>query len=173
MRALLLTAVLLALCASSPAPAKNIGKSILDEEGTPGLSRSKIEPFAASEYRKFAGKGRGAINGEAFARTKGGSVIIFAGATIGLTPVTTHSSSWIQYDYLKAGGYFEMDHRTRPYTRKTMADSKGQFQFTGLPAGRYWLYGSLTWLAGLETQGGPVAMQVDVDATSQRAFLTP
>jgi len=105
----------------------------------------RLATFNEAEYKQYAGEGTATIHGEAFLKTRGGDVKKAAGNPVYLNPVTTYSTEWYERAIL-AGEPLELaDPRAIPFHRKTIADSEGRFEFTGLPAGEYYLACSIVW----------------------------
>lgn len=131
-----------------------------------------------SEYAPYAGQGTGSLIGQAFLKTRGGDVRYAAGNDVYLNPVTSYSTEW--FDVAIRGGQpiSEGDPRVQAFTRTTVADGEGRFEFNNLPAGDYYVVTWVFWevpsgaYGGMTTTGGPVGSKVTVrDGETTRVIV--
>lgn len=148
-----------------------------------------LPPFPAAEYASLQQSGSASVTGQVFMKTAGGTVQLGAGNAVILEPATSYSSAY----YAAYGnrdpepprdfyGQVEplqpsFDPRRDQYVRQTTADAQGNFQFSGLPAGRYYVSSKVVWLApvggGAWQQGGTVTQEISVaDGQGVRVMLT-
>lgn len=137
-------------------------------------------PFPEAEYRALPRTGTGRIQGQAFLKTMGGHVKTAAGNDVLLNPVTSYSEQWhLAYRHNQPLEPRESDSRVKPYTRTTVADGEGRFEFTHVPAGEYFLVTTVAWYAptgyrgGLRSQGGLIVDRIVVaEGETKKVILT-
>ncbi|GGX30567.1 hypothetical protein GCM10007242_41560 [Pigmentiphaga litoralis] len=152
MKRLLIIAVLLGMsaCATAPQPRP-----------------SARLPFNDAEYAALPKAGTGIVEGQIFARLRGGAVIKGAGSEIYLNPVTTLSQQW--FDEAMKGNEMagDADPRYLAAGRTAFADADGRFKFDQLPPGDYYVTGMIQWEAptqfGVARQGGRVINKVTAE----------
>ena len=124
--------------------------------------------------------GSGALHGNAFMRQKGGGVVTCAGADVSLIPVTGYATERLSRIYGQAPAENEVsavDIRTALSTRiefspdvpaykefmhKTKCDGQGEFDFSDLKDGSYYVTTYVVWEVGALRQGGFLATQTKV-----------
>ena len=132
--------------------------------------------FMEEEYALYRVKGSGRIVGQVFMKTRGGDVKYGAGSRVALNPVTSYSTEWFNLT-MKGVRISEADSRVDQFSRKTIADASGSFEFTDLPAGSYYIVSQVVWEhvsgSAILPTGGMVGQRVGVtnDQTT-RAILT-
>ncbi|MHC4473645.1 MAG: hypothetical protein ACYTDY_16365 [Planctomycetota bacterium] len=99
----------------------------------------RVQSFKKVEYAPYAGSGDCSISGRALMNTRGGDVKVGAGRTVYLTPVTAYSKRWLRDFALQGRRLPDTDPRVKRYSRETVADGEGRFEFRDLPPGRYYL----------------------------------
>lgn len=132
-----------------------------------GAGAAQSEPFDLAQFEPYGSVGDSRIRGEAILRTVGGEVRTCAGYEAQLWPATDYvdsvfarlfkgvergSSSTEEYRRAMS----DLDPRALRFVRTTTCNSEGRFAFGGLPGGRYYLVGRVTWMAGRysTSQGG-------------------
>ena len=133
------------------------------------VRKVKLTRFKESECEFSLKGGTGIIEGDLFARQQGGGVVPGAGSTVYLAPYSAHILGYWgsyhvvkEYDY-NARGYVVVDEyylgqdkfdsrRADKYIKIATANSKGEFRFRNLAAGRYIVHGMVTWRAGSQKQ---------------------
>lgn len=124
----------------------------------PRRARFSEEEFVAATTKPT----KGSVEGQVFARTRGGAVIVGAGSTVFAFPAVPYILE--EVESVRSKTRMEpFDARCNRYARSVRADGSGWFRFDGLAAGRWALFSSVTWEAG-SLQGGPVVAVVDVPA---------
>jgi len=122
--------------------------------------------FIQSEYDPYGMPGTSEINGQAFLKTKGGDVKYGAGGTVYLTPVTTISTEFFIKYVLNGIPLKNIDTRSKKYSKSTTADGNGNFEFTNLAAGEYYIFCNIEWQyysgKGNKTTGGIAYAKVKV-----------
>lgn len=68
----------------------------------------------------------------------------------------------------------EMVQQMRPYVRENVCDAQGNYEFTDLPPGDYFLEITITWLAGNQTTGGVIRKPITLgEGQVVKVLLTP
>ncbi|MCL1524579.1 prealbumin-like fold domain-containing protein [Xanthomonas nasturtii] len=145
--------------------------------------------FSPQEVAWFTTTGMGSVTGQAFFQTRGGQPRTCAGLEVSLQPHSTYGDERLTAIYGNAtGGYtpalasrvqFTPDDLDYQQVRKTsICDAQGNFSFTGLPAGKYFLVAAVVWtVPGQEfapPQGGPLMKSFTLaDGETKRVILTP
>lgn len=143
--------------------------------------------FNAESVAWFNSTGTGSINGQAFFQTRGGQPRTCAGLEVGLFPRSTYGDERLTAIYgTTKSGYvpalatrvqFTPDDPNYSNTHKsTVCDAQGNFTFTGLPAGEYFIISTITWTVpgGYLPEGGALMQSVSLsDGESKRVILTP
>lgn len=133
--------------------------------------------FPEAEYQRLELSGSGSVSGQVFMRTVGGDVKYGAGSNVFLFPDTTYSEFWYQRSYIEQKALTPPDERQMVYTKVTQADGNGNFKFSNVAPGNYYVSSSVVWQAptqfGLANQGGIVAKSISVSADNEmRVMLT-
>lgn len=142
----LLTAVSLAGCEiMPPAPAPTERIEVIDigterepeaERPAPGRVARQVA-FPEAEYATLQRTGSGVISGRLSLNGAVG-----AGETVSVAPVTTYSAE--AAEQALAGRAVEpADPRAREYTHTTRTDGQGHFRLNGIPAGEFYVSGSV------------------------------
>lgn len=132
--------------------------------------------FDPGEVAWFEGKGSNTLNGNAVLRTVGGDVRTCAGLKAMIFPVGRYAIERVTAIYGSPdGGYgrvmpsfSETDPRYAATKRETVCDSQGNFRFTDLPDGDYYVQSIVTWgvptgyYSLVSSQGGGIAERVSL-----------
>lgn len=134
-------------------------------------------PFPTAEYDALPKTGTGSLAGQVFMRTVGGDVKFGAGSDVYLVPVTSYSKQWYAESYIAGRPMENPDPRASQGQLITQADGNGNFSFSNIPPGNYFLSSTVRWQApsqyGLLPQGGVVAKIVTISDDKQaREMLT-
>ena len=142
--------------------------------------------FDADEIRRGLEPGPLSLSGAAFLRQKGGGVVTCAGATVFLTPVTAYTKERMLAIYGSSGTtkFASVNERRVRFipddvveleavARKERCDAQGNFQFSGLRPGSYYVSTVVLWSVGYNHQGGAVMERVDLESgKSPRVVLS-
>lgn len=168
--------LLLAGCATvAPAPPRQINISTA---------------FDQSEVQWFKTKGNGSITGQAYFQTVGGQPRTCAGGRVTLYPHSTYIDKLTVAVFGNTtSGYvpiYQMNFQVNPrspsatseYAMTAACDAQGNFSFTDLPAGSYYVLAGVVWTIPGENmmppQGGELMRSVTLGAgESKRVILTP
>ena len=129
--------------------------------------------FNEQDFAPYAKKGTASIIGQAFLKTRGGEVRYGAGDTIFLfpsTPYTREMQHFTHHEITNRVTIENVDKRWRDYIKKITADGSGNFEFSDIPAGEYFLECALFWevpkscygCAGLEETGDVLRKQIKI-----------
>jgi hypothetical protein len=118
--------------------------------------------------------GYNTIKGSALLRTRGGEVRTCAGLEVRLLPAGQSTDEFITDNYPSSAGGLDpvTSWRSRPfepYVQTALCGALGEFEFSGLPDGKYYVLAVVTWEVpsldrrrGLVSEGGTVAAAVSV-----------
>jgi len=115
--------------------------------------------------------GPNAVMGSALLRTVGGDIKTCAGYTAYLLPVSAYTTEAVmraggsaQGGLIRWGSKYYIDPAVGNVTRQTTCDAQGNFSFTSLPDGEYFVVARVTWGAPYRgwtnTQGGELFQRV-------------
>lgn len=133
-------------------------------------------PVDVTQYEWSTKPGANTITGEAMLRTRGGDVKTCAGLAVYLLPVTDHSDAYARRAFLSTtkgiyvpplfGKAPTLSPDVDPYIKRKTCNSQGQFTFSALPDGEYYVVATVTWEAptryGMSMQGGDVMTRTQV-----------
>jgi len=121
--------------------------------------------FPEQTYLELPKSGTGTVTGQVFLRTVGGDVKYGAGSPVLLLQET----DYMQQFYLAWLGNKrapEIDSRALSAGLKAQANGSGEFTFTNVPPGDYYVVSQVTWGAqtsyGLSNQGGSIMVRATV-----------
>jgi hypothetical protein len=100
--------------------------------------------FDEAAFGPYASPGTAVIHGHAFAHTDDARIFVAAGLNVYLVPLTTYTDEMakiMQRNKIPSPA----DPRLEKYTKATIADIAGNFEFDGLPAGSYVVYCRIQW----------------------------
>jgi len=120
-------------------------ENLTDEMPLQNGGRMERIEFPVDEYSRIRKTGRSTVSGTVYLENSYTSDK-FMGQKVKLylNPVTSYSEQWYQESYL--GGYkmSKSDPRLYNYLKFTMSNADGKFNFFGVPAGQYYLVGTIT-----------------------------
>lgn len=122
--------------------------------------------FPVAEYSSLAHSGTGTVEGQVFMKTVGGDVKYGAGSEVILNPVTSYSEQWYDASYDLHRPMSPADSRQAQYVLTIQADGSGNFKFSNVPPGKYFVTSSVFWQIpsqfGLSRQGGMMTNRITV-----------
>lgn len=127
--------------------------------------------FDPAEVKFILTDGDATITGQAFLRQSGGGVVTCAGSTVYLTPRTKYAEERSQHIYGSTlGGLFRGvlpkfvpdSSEYHELIRTTQCDAQGDFEFSNVPAGKYYVGTWVQWVIANVQQGGAISKPVDV-----------
>jgi len=111
-----------------------------------GVSSEKIVikriPFPADEYQQLKTSGDGTVKGT-ISIMYNGRKIPGKQTKLYLNPVTSYSNQWYRESYLGGHTMGKSDSRLFNYLKFTASNASGQFAFYGVPAGQYYVVGTV------------------------------
>lgn len=111
-------------------------------EGETQTLRRK-EAFPVEEYASLATQGDAALQGRLFLHHPCGKCVPSVGETVAIAPATRYAEEEVRA--IEAGLTIEQaDPRARRYTRYAETDESGYFTVSDLPAGDYFVAGSVS-----------------------------
>lgn len=147
--------LLLAACAETPSPEIPIDAT-----------------FSAAEIAWSRTTGANEVNGSAVLRTVGGDAKTCAGLQVRLVPEGAYSRARMEavFGDTEAGFHAllsDMHFAPAPdgyaaSAREEICDAQGNFAFSGVPDGSYFVVTQVVWSNGLSRQGGDVMRRVRV-----------
>lgn len=129
--------------------------------------------FHPEEAKRLAEPGPNIISGSALIRQQGGGVVTCAGLPINLIPKTAYATERTQAIWgNSAKGYapvyaMQMTFDPNPpgyheHARHTRCDAQGNFQFSDVADGEFYLVSVITWIVARQAQGGGMMQAVSV-----------
>lgn len=148
-----------------------------------GTEVTTTVPFDPNEVAFINQSGSNTINGEAFLRQRGGGVVTCAGSEVELLPAGGYARQRMSQIYgSEQGGYVysgniltgdEADPQYLLMTRKTTCDSQGNFRFSGVANGDYFVLACVEWqVQAYTSEGGCMMRKVSARGGSQELIMT-
>jgi hypothetical protein len=152
-----------------------IGTVFLSGCVTPPAKREAV--FNESEFAPYDGTGSSTIMGQAFLKTVGGEVRYGAGCQVVMVPVTSYSTEEYERAIIRGERLEPPDSSYATYVHTTIADGNGNFEFSEIPSGGYYLACLIQWEYqtenGLTPTGGTVYGRVSVSSNkTAKVILT-
>jgi len=122
-------------------------KNITSDEDSAKI-KEKIVPriaFPVAEYNHLAKKGSATVRGSIYIDDGYGAKIYGKNTRLYLNPVTSYSRQWYEESYLEGYKLTKADARLYNYLKFTTSNEAGKFAFFGIPSGRYYVIGSVTY----------------------------
>ncbi|WP_110649959.1 carboxypeptidase-like regulatory domain-containing protein [Salinicola peritrichatus] len=155
---MLLTMLVLAGCESLSTGAFRM-PDIFGTSSDENVVKRKI-PFPAEEYARLEKHGTAAIQGRLTYTTPQGETLVGADETISVAPATRYAAE--AADVALSGRRIEpADPRAREYTHYAKTDSDGYFVVRGIPAGVFYVAGSVL-LPGGESRSPIIIRQIEI-----------
>jgi len=132
---------------NNPSVEENVTTETNDDELTMVSNNEVIEriPFPVEEYKYIKKRGRSTVSGTAylensdtFEKIRGKKIKLW------LNPVTSYSRQWYEESHLRGYKLSKTDKRLYNYLKFTYSNGSGEFNFFGVPAGEYYLTGSIS-----------------------------
>lgn len=139
------------------------------------------QQFDPNSGRYILANGSGEISGQAFMRQQGGGVVTCAGEEVALMPATAYQQERMAIIFgntqggVRTSGVGNVpparDPRAKKLERTTICDAEGDFVFSGLAAGDYYVGTRVQWRAGNTAQGGALAKRVKLKSGQKTRVL--
>lgn len=140
--------------------------------------------FDPAEVSYINQSGPGRIEGQAFLRQRGGGVVTCAGTEVKLIPAGDYARDRLSQIYgsqeggrIPVLGSVSQENVPQEYLtmiRTATCDADGNFAFSGLAIGEYYVLASVTWTVGgsYVPEGGAIMRLVNVGSTPVRVILS-
>lgn len=132
--------------------------------------------YASADHAAFIAGGKGAINGQAFLRQRGGGTVTCAGEPAMALPATPYFKELVAAfaNRQAPDGASGAQAAIREVGKKTTCDAQGNFSFSNLAPGQWLVFTEVKWTVGqYNRQGGPVLKSVEVrEGEPTRAILS-
>lgn len=129
----------------------------------PPASHRLVAVYSAADHAAFMAKGEASIEGQGFIRKANGHLTRCAGGTVYLLPMTPYFAEWI--DAFRRGlavaDARQLEREHAGAVRKAQCDVEGNFTFTDLPAGKWYLGTRIIWHASGTVQGGTLVREIE------------
>jgi peptidyl-prolyl cis-trans isomerase A (cyclophilin A) len=122
----------------------------------------ELLPSQEQEYSLLPLSGKSDVTGQAFLKTRGGDIKFAAGEKVYLEPVTEFSTQWYEVQSARPLPLTTSNSKASKYSKVTTADATGKFNFSGIPAGAYFLITKVTWEVANNTQGGTIFKRISI-----------
>lgn len=147
--------------------------------------------FDAGQAQAMLTRGTTIVRGSALIRQQGGGVVTCAGTEVALTPATAYATERMHIIYGSVlQGYrsaaapnwinppgvpASTDARYEQFSRKTLCNAQGEFEFADVAPGSFYITTTVAWRVGYNVQGGYLMKRVDLTAQSPvvNVVLTP
>lgn len=146
----------------------------LEPAATPPRSMAYAQ-CSEEAFTPYRASGSGTLRGQAFLRTRGGEVRYASGEPVILIPAVDCAVTWWQSTGLNWQGRvnFPTAGAFVSSIKNATADAQGNFVFSSLAPGRYYVRTQVTWYVGNSMQGGLVGAEVEVtDGGETQTILT-
>ena len=118
-------------------------------------------PFDSAAHSAYAVAGSGAVKGQAFLRQQGGGVVTCAGSEVMLIPSTPYFSEAL--DIARSGRQIQPAHvEAQELVKQSTCDAQGNFQFSDVAAGAWFVTTEVAWVVGYNSQGGGLLAEISV-----------
>ena len=118
--------------------------------------------FDYSEHRPYLEPGENSIKGQGFLRQSGGRVVTCAGSEVIMMPATSFFREVTTH--LRAGNNPQIagkvDPAFKPMIKQSQCDAQGNFFFTKIPNGAWFVFTQVKWTVGNTRQGGTLMREV-------------
>lgn len=130
--------------------------------------------FVGSEHDQYMQQGSAEIVGQGFLRQKGGGVVTCAGSKVLMFPATPFFQEI--FDNMIAGrrvdfkGVGKVDPAYQSIVKQAQCDAQGNFMFSQLPSGSWFVLTEVKWFVGTYPEGGSLMRKVSLN-NGQRGQL--
>lgn len=133
---------------------------IFDRSGSDEVVVKRQTPFPADEYARLEKTGTSAVQGRLTYKTSDGEALVGADETVSVAPATRYAAE--AADVALSGRKIEpADPRAREYTHYAKTDGNGYFVVRGIPAGVFYVAGSVL-LPGGESRSPIIIKQIEL-----------
>lgn len=139
--------------------------------------------FNLSQAEELLKPGSNTIEGSALIRQKGGDIVTCAGVEVALIPVTDYATERMVAIYgsdqkgYRSSGNLKFEPDLPEYyeaTKRVLGDAQGEFVFSDVTDGEFYISTRITWTVGYSSQGGVLMKRVKVEGgETERVVLSP
>ncbi|RKR03305.1 hypothetical protein C7446_1826 [Kushneria sinocarnis] len=137
-----ITAALLLALAGCQSVQRQIGEWLPGEEKPAGPVVRRQVPFPAETYAALPKSGTAAVMGRLFYQRPEGGTVYGDHEQVSIAPVTEYSAEAAS-EALAGRRVEPADPRARAHTHTTTTDSRGYFSASGIPAGEFYVAGTV------------------------------
>ncbi len=118
-------------------------------------------PFDSAAHSAYLAAGTGTVKGQGFLRQQGGGVVTCAGSKVMLIPATPYFREAM--DIARSGRQIQpAPYEAQQLSKHSTCDAQGNFQFSDVAAGPWFVTTEVTWSVGYNSQGGGLLAEVSV-----------
>ena len=133
---------------------------IFDRSGSDEAVVKRQIPFPAEEYARLEKRGTSAVQGRLTYRTSDGQTLVGSDETVSVAPATRYAAE--AAEVALSGRKIEpADSRAREYTHYAKTDGNGYFVVRGIPAGVFYVAGSVL-LPGGKSRSPIIIKQIEL-----------
>ena len=116
--------------------------------------------FDPLEHNVYTQPGESSIKGQGFLRQQGGGVVTCAGSEVLLMPVTSYFREVVMH--FRAGNTPQIAKNIDQIAarKRGQCDAQGNFSFSQLPAGSWFVMTQVNWVVSSNEQGGRLIREV-------------
>ena len=103
-------------------------------------------PFNEADFQRSHGAGSGVVTGHAYIEMKDKSINVGSQSEVILYPVNPYTTEIITREYVHGENLAPPDSRISRYISTTSADDNGNFVFTGVAPGDYYVASRVHWV---------------------------
>lgn len=130
--------------------------------------------FDYASHKAYVQNGTGSVKGQGFLRQQGGGVVTCAGSQVYLMPSTPFFREAV--NLLRAGKDPQIGQKLDPaykvMLKQSQCDAQGNFLFTNLPSGGWFVMTEVKWSVGYNQQGGALLREISINNNETQVLLT-
>ena len=120
--------------------------------------------FDYSEHKPYTQFGNNTVTGQGFLRQQGGVIVTCAGSDVYLLPATSFFREYI--NHIRAGKNPQQGNQIGPsykvMIKQSQCDAQGNFAFSNIPNGSWFVMTEVKWVVGYSQQGGALLRELAV-----------
>jgi len=101
-------------------------------------------PYNDADYTRYHWPGTGIVQGQSTVEY-GHDTFIGANTVIDLDPVSPYTTETIERQLIRGVNLAPIDPRLYPHMEEVTTDANGNFKFTNVPTGEYWVHTFVQW----------------------------
>ena len=128
--------------------------------------------FDYSELKPYLEPGENSIRGQGFLRQQGGGIVTCAGYVVILVPATSFFRELVTLRLAgKSPRYTDKIDPAFFNHRRTQCDAQGNFSFSNLPNGTWFVMTEVSWVVANARQGGTLVQEVTLSGNETTQVL--